>query len=139
MIRKSIFAVATVAAISAAALIPTGLRRWWRQGWWWNGWWWWREWWLSRPRPPPRLLGPGLWQRCGDRTKLLAGGSRASAIVAQFFSQSDVAPVCRRETGARWRRAMLRLAAGGDQVKFGLVAHDREETSPALPRWAKCS
>ena len=65
MIRKTIFAAATLAAIGAAALIPTqasaggGGKRW---G---NG----RR--LSRPRRP-WLLGRRVRRRCFDRTELLA-------------------------------------------------------------------
>ena len=65
MIRRTIFALATVAGIAAAALIPTeasagGGKRWW------NGW---R---ISRPRRSWLLWW--LRRHRGDRTELLAVG-----------------------------------------------------------------
>jgi hypothetical protein len=94
MIRKTIFAVATVAAIGAAALIPT--------------------------EAPPVAARAGAWVAAitgsrplgrrfrryrGDRTKLLAMGARPRQGVCLLKSTSTVsvlaeAPVLRRETGA---------------------------------------
>src|SRR5262245_8039401 len=105
MIRKTILAAATFAAIGAAALIDPSLRRRRWQRWWGNG----RR--PSRPRRP-WLLGRRVRRRCADRPELLAvdpgrrQGVRLLLIFADDSNSIQCPGLASRNRGSSMRRAI---------------------------------
>ena len=131
MIRKTIFAVATAAAIGAAALIPTAAFAGGGKGGRMGGGMGWR---LSRR---PWLLGARLRRHRGDRFRLLAMGARPRASVrlllmgcrALSSSAQAKAPVSWREAGA----AETLSHRNGNQA----AADSREASRPGPTREAR--